>query len=214
MAWGGPGWKEGSSLTALMLACLRWSLPNNAVLPPIEQDSPECARILIRAGANPLKQDLSGKTCLHHAILAGLPRIVKFLCEISEGPELVNLADVSGIRPFQLAADKFLDASTGPVVSGGGPASSAGTTAAPPEAPQPHAKGLPVSKARGGVVSKGIGDVGLPVAKGLGAGGGVSDTSAAPDVGGTPSGEAGDAGKPVTLGEAMRALQVVSCLGT
>jgi len=108
--------KEG--LTALMLACLRWSVPNAAGLPPMDQDSPECARILIRAGANPLKQDLSGKTCAHHAVLAGLPRIVQFFCEISEGRELMLLKDCSGVSAADLVGDKF--GSVPPVVSGGG----------------------------------------------------------------------------------------------
>lgn len=97
--------KEG--LTSLMLACLRWSLPNPTGLPPIEQDSAECARILIRAGANPMKQDLSGKTCAHHAALAGLPRIIVFLCGISEGPELMTMKDSAGVAPADLVREKF-----------------------------------------------------------------------------------------------------------
>jgi hypothetical protein len=97
--------KEG--LTPLMVACLRFQ---KATLDPEKNfDTVDCASTLIRAGANPLKQDLSGKTCLHHAVSAGLVNIVKFLCSISEARDLVNLADSSGVTPLEFAKRQWKD---------------------------------------------------------------------------------------------------------
>ncbi len=87
--------KEG--LTALMMACMRFSTVSGT-----DFDDPLCATTLIRAGANPLKQDLNGLSCMHHALKCGLPRIAKFLASISEGPDLVHLKDLSGESPMIL----------------------------------------------------------------------------------------------------------------
>jgi ankyrin repeat protein len=102
--------KEG--LTALMLACLRWTLTS---LPPCvgkalgAQESIDCAWVLVRAGANPLKQDLSGRTCLHHAILSGLTEIAGFLCDTQFGPELARTADKEGLLPLKVASMRIAE---------------------------------------------------------------------------------------------------------
>ncbi len=121
--------KEG--LTALMLACLKWSIPSSSGHVPIEQDNSECARILIRAGANPLKKDLSGRTCMHHAVLAKLPSIVIFLSSITEGPLLAREMCVAGFTPMQLLRNDLESAASAAAASA---AASAATKSVPKSA--------------------------------------------------------------------------------
>ena len=77
--------------TALMLACQRWQVH---LVTGCDHHSEVCAQMLIQAGADPLKKDASGKTCLHHAVAAGLKNLVRFLCmELSEAGALVCAVD-------------------------------------------------------------------------------------------------------------------------
>jgi hypothetical protein len=91
--------KEG--LTSLMMACLRWSLPGHYLhgAEAAGQDTMECAAILVANGANVLQADNLGRTCLHLAVLAGLPNIIRFLCTLPQAPVLVQVKDGEGKLP-------------------------------------------------------------------------------------------------------------------
>jgi ankyrin repeat protein len=59
----------------------------------------ECAAILVANGANVLQADNLGRTCLHLAVLAGLPNIIRFLCTLPQAPVLVQVKDGEGKLP-------------------------------------------------------------------------------------------------------------------
>ena len=85
-----PERKEGT--TALMCACQRWEF----VVGRVVVDCASCAEMLVCAGADVMVQDEKGRTCLHHAAMAGLDTIVRFLCSTSAAAELVAVLDKAG----------------------------------------------------------------------------------------------------------------------
>jgi hypothetical protein len=185
--------KEG--LTALMLACQRWPPPNNAS-PPVDYDSPECAHALVRAGANPLKQDLAGKTCLHHAAIAGLPRIIQYLCSLSEAPLLVAVLDKESSRAID-----YLTSPGRLLFTEGGE----GMALAPVSVTEPP----PLQKGGSGRSKKG--SAGALVAKGVHSGGGQGEGAAAAAVT-NPAGPGSHGGAPGDASEAGSAINPLAIL--
>jgi hypothetical protein len=89
-------------LTALMIACSRWTGVSDYL-------SVKCAHLLVKAGADVMKTDLSGKTCLHHAVLGGLYSLVLFLCMLPEGPALVSIVAKDGNTALSLARTNWFE---------------------------------------------------------------------------------------------------------
>ncbi|SPJ71795.1 uncharacterized protein FTOL_01523 [Fusarium torulosum] len=64
-------------------------------------EQPERVKLLIDAGYDPCQLDPSGRTPLHHAVLAQSIELAKLL--ISHGPASINKKDDDGITPLSLA---------------------------------------------------------------------------------------------------------------
>ena len=74
-------------LTPLMFACVAWSTNHTRVL-----DNPECARMLVEAGANVKRQNIKGDTALHWAVNSDFIEIVRYLSSLeADFPGLLEL---------------------------------------------------------------------------------------------------------------------------
>jgi ankyrin repeat protein len=61
-------------------------------------DNPQCARMLIEAGADVTKQNKVGQTCLHLAVERGFIEIVRYICNINFGDDGKTIKNLLKIK--------------------------------------------------------------------------------------------------------------------